>query len=190
MNNIQDYAQANQQAEQIFNSLGIVTTVSSPMGDVRGEWPNILYNVTFSKDGKNILVQYRLGVGHVDFKRWRQGSLNIGRFTADEQTAIVTIQRNPGARLKDKSLWASAAAKLALVQEVKVKPYQVFACICEESLSAHSQSFSDYCDGLGMNADSIKDKAIYEFCCEQYHKISSIVNRATISKLAELHSQF
>jgi hypothetical protein len=190
MQALRDYEEANQEAEKIFSTLGLTVTVSAPIGDVRDERPNILYNVTFSKDAKNLVVQYRLGVGHVDFKKWRQGSCNLERLTADEESAIHTIQRNPWAQLKNKALWASTAAKLARAQKVTVKPYKVFACVCDESARAHGQSFQDYCDEMGGNSDSIKEKSVYEFLCEQYHKISAMVNRATISKLAELHGRF
>lgn len=187
---LQDYEIANQKAAEVFSKLGLTTHVSAPIPDVRDDWPNILYNVTFSKGGKNVIVQYRLGVGHVDFKKYRQPSVNFMRLTNDEESIIHAIQRNPSASFKNKSLHASAAAKLALAQRVTVKPYEVFACVCNDGLTAHSQSFKDYCDEYGMNSDSIKDKATYDFCVDLYHQLAGLVDRKTIETLANLHAQF
>lgn len=187
---IPDYETANQEAEKLFASLDITAAISAPIPDVKEEWPNILYRVTFSRNAKNLLTEYRLGVGHVDFKKYRQGSVNFSRLTADEESAIFTIQNNPGAQLKDKGLWAAAAAKLAIIQKVSPKPYEVFACVCEDGLSAHNESFENWASNFGYDEDSIKAKKIYDFCCDLYHQIAALIPASVIAQMAELHAKF
>lgn len=183
-----DYERANQEAEKIFSALNLTTQISAPIADVKDEWPNILYRVTFSKSAKNLCTEYRLGVGHVKFPKTFE-AIPHG-CPVDLVMVFNTLRHNPGATLKDKGKHAHAAVFLAIHQKVAPKPYEVFAAICEDSLSAHSESFENWCANFGSDPDSIKARKVYDYCCELFHQISALVNRATISKLAELHSQF
>ncbi len=168
-----------------LEALGITATVSAPLPDVRDDWPNIRYQVTFSKGARNYSTEYHLGVGHVNWKAYRDRSCNLGGFTTDEQTAIYTIQSNPGAVLKNKELWASAAAKLAKEQKVSPKPLEVLGCVCREVIEAHSESFDGWCGNLGYESDSIKALRIYEDGTANYHKIKAILNDEQMTQLAE-----
>jgi hypothetical protein len=185
-----DYEIVNDEAKALFESLGVQCSISAPLPDVKDEWPNILYNVTFSKDGRNLSTEYRLGVGHVNWKDVKFGTCNLGRLTADQESAVYTIQRNPGAQLKNKALWASTAANIARIQKVAPKPYEVLAAICQDGQDAHGESWDNYAGNFGMDADSIKGRKTYDFCCDLYHQVTALIGAANVAKFAELHSQF
>lgn len=185
-----DYEVANDKALELFQSLGIHTQISAPLGDVKDEWPNILYNVTFSLNGKNLTTEYRLGVGHVNWKAVRDGSSWIHHLSADQESMVYAVQKNPHATFKNKSLHASTAAQLAKNQKVAPKPYEVLSAICDDGQSAHNESFDSYCGNFGMDSDSIKAKQVYELCCELYHKAVNLIGADNVRKLAELHAQF
>lgn len=194
---ISDYQQANNAAQALFESLGIETIVSRPVADVKDEWPNILYNVTFSKGGRNLTTEYRLGVGHVSWKSFRMGTLMafcgnspVRGLTADEESLINAKLRNPSASFKNKALEASAAAKLAYAQKLAPKPYEVLAAICDDGFSAHVESFDGYAGNYGMDTDSIKARRIYDFCGDLYHKVAALIGADNVVKFAEFHAQF
>lgn len=183
-----DYEAANESALARFNELGIECHISQPLPDVSDDWPNILFNVTFSRNAQSVTVEYRMGVGHV---KWPTRFEEIPHFAPANMIPVFnTIRTNPGAQLKNKAEHAEAAAFLAKAQKVSPKPYEVFAAICDDALSAHNDSFDGWASNLGLNSDSIKDKAVYEYCCELYHKVARLVDSKTIQQFAELHSQF
>lgn len=144
------YQEANTEAQNLFASLDIGAIVSTPIADVKDNWPNLLFNITFSKGSKNFICQYRKGVGHV---KWPVKFENIPPGTpADLIPVFNTLRQSPHAELKDKSSHARAAAVLARHQKVTAHPYEVFACVCDDAHTAHSMSFKDYCDNFGMNS--------------------------------------
>lgn len=47
-------------------------------------------------------------------------------------------------------------------------------------------SFHDWCDELGYNKDSIKDKKVYDDCCQIRHQLIRSIGQAEINRLSEL----
>jgi len=180
-----EYEIANDEAKALFESLGLTCAISAPLPDVKDEWPNILYNVTFSKGAANLTTEYRLGVGHVN---WPKRFEDIPR--GGDVLVFNTLRQNPGAQLRNKSDHAAAAALLARVQKVAPKPYEVLAAICDDSQSAHGESWDNYASNFGMDAASIKGRKTYDFCCDLYHKVAALIGADNVRKFAELHCQF
>lgn len=182
-----EYEIASDEAKALFESLGLTTQISAPIPDVRDNWPNILYRVTFSKNAANLSTEYRLGVGHVKIPK---GEPHDCRLSQNEVSALYALQNNSNVQFKDKSLHARLAAKLAFKQKVAPQPFEVLAAICDDGQGAHAESFDNWCANFGSDPDSIKAKRIYETCVELYHQCAGLIGAKNVAKFAELHSQF
>jgi hypothetical protein len=185
-----DYQIANEQAKALFDTLGLTCEMSQPVGDVRDDWPNILYQVTFHnpKTSQSFSTEYRLGVGHV---KWTGPACLYG-FTQTEENIFHALSVKPHATIKDQyhAAHAGAAAKVARRQKVAPKPFEVLAACCRDGLDAHGQSFEDYADNYGMDRDSRKGEATYRQCREIYFKVERLIGADNLRKLAELANQF
>lgn len=186
---IQDYQTANNEAKALFESLGITTQITAPIGSVKDNWPCILYGVHFTLGSKSLITEYRLGIGHVNWKIKTPSSF-MHHLSGDQESMVYAVQNNPSATFKNKELQASTAAQLARSQKVAPKPYEVLACVCSDGLSAHNESFEGYADNFGMDKDSIKAKALYGYCGELYHRVVALIGSENVQKFAELQSQF
>lgn len=181
---IPDYKRANNEAKTLLDSLEIVTTCTPPRAEVQDNWPHIAYNLTFSKGGKSISMEYRLGIGHVN---WKQAG---GMFPRELEAVFVTLKHNPGARLKNKLEHAQAAAFLAQRQKVQPAAHEVLACYCSEALEASQNTFEDWADNLGYEKDSRTAEQTYHHCREPYAKIIGLIGLDNLRKFAELNNQF
>lgn len=192
-----DYEIANEEAKNLLASLEITTTCSAGVPDVRDDWPNILYNLTFTRGGKSFSTEYRLGVGHAKIEKVRGGSAAIfvnGKLlhglTADEESGIYAITNNRSVQFKDKSLHARIAAKVANAQKIQPQAHEVLASCCRDAMDARNESFESWASNFGYDADSIKAKRIYDTCAEIYHKLTAIIDAKTIQQFAELSARF
>lgn len=185
MNEKPEYQIANETAQSLFESLNIETSIGAPVADVKEEWPNILYRFTFSRNGKSLSTEYRLGVGHVQWPK-RYEDIPAG----GDAAVFNTLRSNPNAQLKNKLEHALAAALLARIQKVTPKPHEVLSAICDDGISAHVSSFDDYAANFGMDSDSIKARRIYDHCAELYHKVCALIGDENVTKFAELRAQF
>lgn len=187
-----DYQIASEQAKELFDSLEINSTTSAPMPSVDDGWPSIAYAVTFNRGIRMLQAPYKLGVGHVDWKKLNlDGTSVLGTGLSHDDIAVIrTIQRNPGAQLKDKAIHAEVAAKLAKIQKIAPKPHEVFACYCNEALEATNTTFEDWCANFGYDTDSRKAEQTYNKCREPYASLIQMIGVDNITKFAELHAQF
>lgn len=111
---------------------------------------------------------------------------------------IFTLSR-PGRRSYTSSFWSSIndTYKLAvkwsrtyntsLIDKDAKAPsaYDILACLSSD-LYTHDLTFQQWADDLGYNADSIKDKAIYEACCNQSRVLNNLFTESELEELAEI----
>lgn len=91
------YQEANEFAKQLFDSLEIATQCTSPIGNLKDNWPCILYNFTFNKGSNSLSSEYRLGVGHVKWPK-RYEDIPAGGDVA----VFNTLRNNPNAQLNER----------------------------------------------------------------------------------------
>ncbi len=188
---MKDYEIATEKAKQLFESLNLTVSISAPLGDVQGDWPNVLFHLIFSgRQNSPLSLEYRLGVGHVNWKAVNPDRIMGVQLTPDEASVVYTILRNPSAQLKDKSLWATTAAKIAKFQKVSPKPYEVLASYCRDAFSAHNESFENWCGNFGYDADNIKAKNIYDTCAGLYYKLATLIGADNVQKFNDLANEF
>lgn len=185
-----DHELARDEARELFASItGLTVSISAPFAGVDDkEWPHIAYTLTFSRNGWNLAETYKLGVGHVDWRKHKFAAFPLP--PADIENMIRAKQRKPSANFKDKHLEARAAAYLAKQQKVFPSGFEVLACLCSDGVSAHSESFSDWASSFGYDSDSIKAKKIYDHCLNLYHSVVSLIGPVNVAKFAELNCRF
>src|SRR5688572_17721466 len=67
--------------------------LQGPTGDVKDNWPNILYRVQLNYLGNPVLeTDFRLGVGHVKPSAYRLTSVNVHGWTVNEDSLLMTWQ--------------------------------------------------------------------------------------------------
>lgn len=186
---MKDYEIANEKAKQLFESLNLTVSISAPLGDVQGDWPNILYHLMFSREASNLSLEYRLGVGHVNWKITTPSSF-VHHLSVDQESVVYAVQRNSNVSFKNKKLHASTAAQLAKNQKVQPKPYEVLASYCRDAFSAHNESFENWCGSFGYDADSIKAKNTYDTCAGLYHKLAALIGADNVQKFNDLANEF
>lgn len=189
---IPDYKQAKLDAKALFDSLEIKSSTTPPMAGVeptdnpdRPAWPHIAYTVTFERGGIVFSADYKMGVGNVDWKK-------ISPATYPERigAVITTIQKKPQAQLKDKLLWASAAAMIAQRQKVTPAPAEVLATYCREALESSQTTFEQWASEFGYSADSRKAEQLFHKCREPYGKLLALIGADNVRKFADFDGRF
>jgi hypothetical protein len=155
-----------------------LTILSGPRGEVSEDnWPNIRFDVALKFKGKPVLEsKYSLGVGHVDPKKARIGSvISNPRLTADEEGMLFAWQRQPHAAFKEKQRQATLAAKLAAYQKVAPDLASVLhSLLSDGDAFFNAQTFEDWASDLGYDTDSRKAESIYRLCDETGRKLSRV----------------
>ena len=187
---MKDYELANQKAKELFETLNLTVSISVPLGDVQGDWPQILFHLIFSgRQNSPLSLEYRLGVGHVDWKIKTPSSF-VHHLSADQENVVYAVQRNSSVSFKNKQLHASTAAQLAKNQKVTPKSYEVLASYCRDALAAHDESFENWAANFDYDADSIKAKNIYDHCGGLYHKLAALIGADNVQKFNDLANEF
>lgn len=191
-----DHQLAREEATALLAELGITCEISAPLGHVQDGWPCIGYSLRFSRGPVSVLLEYKLGVGHVNppyMDRHPTEGIQppwISALSRDEQNLLWHWQRKPGAQFTNKDVLASVAAKLAIRQKVQPLPAEVLATYCRDAQS-RDQSFEDWASDLGHDADSRKAESIYRACCDGWQKVIRLLGKAqVVEQMAELSNRF
>ncbi len=131
--------------------------------------------------------EWRAGVGHVDPKKDRTAGRTLSRFTANEESLLMTWQSKPFAEFKNKQLQADVAAKLAVTQKVTPQLDSVMeGLMMDGSAFFDGLRFEEWCAEIGgYDSDSIKAKETYEACDKVGRAISRAVSRDELTGLRE-----
>lgn len=178
--------------EALATEIGLTMECSTASGEVdkqNDDWPCIAYTVTLKRNGRTIWAgPYRLGVGHVNWKK-RPQQYGPNALTATEEHAFNTMRDKPGAKLKDKQLWADVSAKLARDQKVSPTLPMVLHSLSLDS-SAMDATFEDWAMDYGYDTDSRKAEATYRACLDSAIKLRAGLGDANLSKLRELAQDY
>ena len=123
---------------------------------------------------------YRTGLGHRvwDKPNSQRQVLPQGtkshKYTAHELGSPRTLHRE--------------RMELAHLKPVTPHAGDVVASLVRDG-EAINQSFIDWCDDYGLNADSIKDRAMYDECCAAGQHMRSILSRDTVGAILELTTE-
>ena len=70
---------------------------------------------------------------------------------------------------------------------VPPSPADVLYCLVSDFFSVYNViGFADWAEDMGLNPDSIKDRAIYEACCEDATKLLKVFSLTQMLKLQEI----
>ena len=70
---------------------------------------------------------------------------------------------------------------------VPPSPADVLYCLVSDFFSVYNAiGFADWAETMGLNPDSIKDRAIYEACCEDATKLLKVFSLTQMLKLQEI----
>jgi hypothetical protein len=192
-----DYEVANEEAKALFDKLGIKYTISDPFPMVRDEdWPCIAYHISFQHqhNGKILTSEYHLGVGHVDWQKYRGGSLMMPGLTQVQENIIYAHQNQkfggPTFKKEFKLDEAKAATCLAKRQKVQPKAYEVFASVCREAWEASQETFDDWASNFGYDTDSRKAEQLYHACKAPFGTLIGMIGSTDVEKFAQLAQQF
>lgn len=171
-------------------ALGFSLTVTSgPKGEVHEDWPCIAFKVRLNYKGHPVLeTDYSLGVGYVTIpKRWEDQPNNL---TADEICAFNALRNNPHAQLKDKTLHASFAAKLAKAQKVTPQLADVMhSLMMDGEAYFDAATFEDWAANCSYDTDSRKAEAIYRKCDEIGRQLARGIPSDVLAKVREIVSE-
>lgn len=166
---------------------------SGPRGAVLDkDWPCIEYTLQLENDRRQVIWtgEYRLGVGHVDPKRYRTNT-TISRASLEETRLIETWQSKPHAQFTNKQLWADAAAQIAKAQKVTPKLDDVMhSLLSDGSAFFDGQRFEDWASDLGYDSDSIKALKTFEACDKIGRDLARAMSRDQIDALREWASGY
>jgi len=196
---------AQAEAFRIMTEAGITAEVSAPVGAVdkpdhnEGKpWPHLAYTVSFSKERMRapVVLAYKIGIGHVKREFWqrteKQDGFAVGqrvRLTVDEWNAARRYC--VAGRTQLENFLAPAAAKIASGYKLSlIRPQEVLACYCEESLEASETPFEEWAENLGFDADSRKAEKIYNECRDSLPRMLSLLSRENVERMAELRRMF
>jgi len=161
--------------------------LQGPTGDVKDNWPNILYRVQLNYLGNPVLeTDFRLGVGHVKPSAYRLTSVNVHGWTVNEDSLLMTWQSKLYANFQNKELWSNVAAKLARIQKVEPSlPDVVSSLVSDGSAYFDSLSLEDWCGEFGYDADSRAAEALYRVCDDIGRQLQRKLPNGMISTLRE-----
>lgn len=182
-----DYQIAKKELEALYLSLELAYSVSKPKGEVREGWPCISYECTFAEGRVTQTIEYRLGVGHVKWNcmpfkiQYKDGYVYANVFDAIKGKQEVKKDYRP--------IVAEIAAALAQEQKVSPSHSEVLGNVCRDGLDAIGQTFEEWANNYGYDADSRKAEATYQACIKAYQQALSLMEHKNIEKMAELANQ-
>lgn len=162
--------------------------VDGPKGIVTDDkWQCIRYLVELTyKDKEVITTDYSLGIGHVNLKQARPDSLTWN-VTEQERSMLYAWQHNPHAQFKNKELQASVAAKLAKYQKVAPQLDDViYSLVRDGDAFFNAQTFEQWADEFGYDADSRKAEQTYKACDCIGRKLAGSVPASVLNEVREV----
>lgn len=139
-------------------------------------WERDQFVITFTNGKNSESFEYGCGVGHrLEVAR------NAYKLSDFQLSGVKKLQDLIGESRLDSTVLDLGGKVYA------VKPTQasVLYCLFSDANSG-SESFDDFCDNYGYNADSMKDFKIYQACMETAKKIRKLFTNEQRQQLAEL----
>lgn len=188
-NDTPDYKIAKEEAQTLFDSLGLTVTISDPFPNVRDEWASIGYNILFVKGTRNLAVNYFLGTGHVKYPNALPFKLKYkGSYIMEN---LLYAKKDGKMINKDYvKQEAELASALAEDQKVKPNPVEVMACICSESIESNHNTFEEWASNFGYDTDSKKAEKMYDDCAKNYPALIGLIGLDNMQKFADFQCRF
>ena len=131
-------------------------------------WIAVAFDVTLGCGGAVAVTPYRMGTGHVDFKKARgQGSFHRKLvLSVDEEHALNTLVEKPHATLRNATTHAAVAAKCAKVLKLAPTARDVLHSLFSDARDAFFDgcTFDDWCGNTGYDTDSRKAEKLFNAC--------------------------
>jgi len=132
--------------------------IKQPKGEVKN--PQLNWSIYFKTDKGSITTNYSEGIGHV--KHYRQRKNN----SIDESGVQEAFRKTceTGKLFVDKN--GHVKHFIMLGNQPKPGRENVIYCLLSDA-DCLDYTFQEWCDNMGYNTDSIKDKELYEKCIHQ-----------------------
>ena len=173
-----------------LNDLGFSLKYSGPLPNVKGNWPNISFQVhLYFKDKLVLETPYSLGVGYVNLGKPISYSTRIYtlHFNAEEEALFYTWQRHPHAKFSNPMVQAQVATKLAIQQKiVPGLPDVLHSLILDGDAHSSHLTFEQWCNEFSYDTDSRKAKDIYDACDNIGRQLASAIPEKILNQVKVL----
>lgn len=179
-----DYEIAARELDELWNSLGIASTLSGPLPAVRDGRPQLHFSLAVNGQS----FDYFMGIGHVDKERYSKARSNPFAFKLGTKDEPMLNTLHAGKTPKDHA-WAARVACACFDKGKSPKAAEIIGAVAREA-QAHDQTFEDWASEYGYDQDSRKAEQVYNECVTSWHKLRKIgLSSDQINRLAELASQ-
>ena len=122
------------------------------------------------KNGIKVSAAYQ---GETNLEGWR---CDYWRVTTHSQRGVRSFAYHTGTGLRNR-----------YKKPVPPSPADVLYCLVSDFFSVHhALGFADWAGNMGLNPDSIKDRAVFDTCCEDATKLAKVFTFTQLSELQEI----
>lgn len=177
--------------KQTLESLELGLTAKITLQGTRSQFednsPMLHFSAAFTNaKGHCEVFDYFVGLGNLDWssKKVPTWASCITRGFSENELHIVEMGTKRW-QVKDKSLLASAAFKVAKVTAYTPDPVHILHRLAMEA-DAQEMSFEDWCDNLGYEQDSRKAEQTYNACRSEYLRLRKLISAEQARTVREL----
>ena len=192
MNETKEINEQKEKIKDYFNEQGI--NIECECTDTGGYALPSKYNVTVSHKGKKEKFEYAQGSY---YRKWNRHAA-LSYVTDSYWRKFIPSTKAKG---KQVNVWGCNLKKDSdinkrifdefkyITDPIDPDPADVMYCLMSDyQIINDMHTFYDFCAELGYNNDSIKDRQIYDACCDTYVKMNRL--RLDIEKLSELYIDY
>jgi hypothetical protein len=111
---------------------------------------------------------YFTGIGHIKINPTKRES-NLVRLNSPEVANLLPLLNKNDRNLVNRSIFTS-------VYRVHPKDEDVLECL-QSDVEFGRMTFKEFCDSLGYNEDSIKDRKVYFTCQDMANKLGNFFDK-------------
>lgn len=173
---------------EYLETLGVSVQVVFLYSVPAPEWPHDKWKIIFNRFPKPIQdFEYSTGIGHrIDCTIRNQRGLPTGTsISSSKKIKKIRELREAAKELKLKGDTVVTLEQSPLITTGLVTQAEVLYSVISD-IDCALETFQDFCDNMGLNEDSIKDRETYFACQKNGTKLRSIFSGSEVEHLREL----